>query len=469
MNDKKESVPYDKSSVDSIYGYALALTGKSLSEAVELPKDVVNVRNRGDLGRLVEKYYFEHTPPNNHEPDFEDAGLELKVTGVVKASDGLLKAKERLVLTNIDYELIASETWADNYFRHKCETMLILFYLYSKESSVIDQKFVLKPKIYEFLKLHEEVIRDDWLTIQKKVLAGKAHELSEGDTFYLKACRKGPGGPSEKGRKQPFSTELAKTRAFSLKQGFLTSIIEDHELEGGSILDGKSGNEADGTYNRLVAFQGDSKKEVALGVGKELTFEKAIESRFRPFIGLTVSEISTELNFFTSSKQEKWMLSKRILAHGGQAIEEFEKAEIQLKTVSLSKSGGCREDMSFPAFKCIEIASQDWEDSDFSYQVETKFLFVVFKADSNGEDRLEKVMYWNMPYEDRLEAKRVWEDAKCRVTIDARDLPKRKDSKVAHVRPHATNKKDVDLTPQGEWVVKRCFWLNGSYIAKIVS
>ncbi len=180
-------------------------------------------------------------------------------------------------------------------------------------------------------------------------------------------------------------------------------------------------------------------------------------------------EISTELNYFTNAKSEKWLLAKRILARGGQSVEEFEKAEIQLKTVSLSKSGGCREDMSFPAFKCEELVTQDWEDSDFSYQVETKFLFVVFKADANGEDRLEKVMYWNMPYEDRLEAKRVWEDTKIRVGINARDLPKRKESKVAHVRPHATNKKDVDLTPQGEWLVKRCFWLNGSYIAKVVS
>ena len=124
--------------------------------------------------------------------------------------------------------------------------------------------------------------------------------------------------------------------------------------------------------------------------------------------------------------------------------------------------------MSFPAFKCNELASQDWENSDFSYQIENKFLFVVFKEDENGEDRLLKVLYWNMPYQDRLEAMRVWEEAKRRVMINARDLPRTSESKVAHVRPHAKNKKDVDLTPQGELIVKRCFWLNGSYIADVV-
>ena len=73
-----------------------------------------------------------------------------------------------------------------------------------------------------------------------------------------------------------------------------------------------------------------------------------------------------------------------------------------------------------------------------------------------------------MPYQDRLEAMRVWEETKRRVMINARDLPRTSESKVAHVRPHAKNKKDVDLTPQGELIVKRCFWLNGSYIADVV-
>ena len=75
---------YDKNSVTSIYEFALKLTGKSLAEAVQLPDGVANVRNRGDLGSLVEKYYFEHTPPNNHDPDSKEVGLELKTTGILR-------------------------------------------------------------------------------------------------------------------------------------------------------------------------------------------------------------------------------------------------------------------------------------------------------------------------------------------------------------------------------------------------
>jgi DNA mismatch repair protein MutH len=434
-----EGPKYDKKSVTSIYEHALKLTGKSLAEVVELPEGVTNNRNRGDLGSLVEKYYFEHTPPNNHDPDFKEAGLELKTTGVVLKSKGYI-AKERLVLTMIDFEALSKENWKESLFLKKCQLMLILFYLYSKETPVINRRFVLKPLLYSIPESDLSQIKRDWEFIKQRICDGKAHELSEGDTFYLGACRKGSGGEKESLRRQPFSTELAKSRAFSFKQNFLTKIVQGHSKE----------------------------NVVALGIGKELSFEDAIKNKFTPFVGLSVAEISAQLNYFTKSKSEKSLLSKRILARGGQPIEEFEKAEIQLKTVSLTKTGGCREDMSFPAFNCLELSTQNWEDSDFSYQVETKFLFVVFKADSNGVDRLEKVMYWNMPYEDRLEAMRVWEEAKRRVTVDARNLPKRRESKVAHVRPHAKNKNDVDLTPQGEWLTKRCFWLNGSYIAKVV-
>jgi DNA mismatch repair protein MutH len=463
MNPQK----YDKTSVESIYKFSRQLTGKTLAQVVELPIDVVNQKNRGDLGRLVEIHFFEHNPPNDHNPDFAEVGLELKTTGTldykrIPKSGEILRAKERMTLTNINFRTIENEEWETSTLLAKCNLMLILFYRYEKSVSVVEQYFNLNPLLtlmyetrlnltpseikfitstaFQISEADLEQIRRDWEFIRQKIKDKRAHELSEGDTFYLGACRKGSGKEDEALKKQTGSEIGAKSRAFSFKQNFLSKIVQGH-----------------------------SKNEVVLGIGKEVTFEEAIENKFAPYIGLSVQEISTELNYFTKSKSEKWLLAKRILARGGQSIEEFEKAEIQLKTVSLSKTGGCREDMSFPAFKCNELVSQDWEESDFSYQVETKFLFVVFKADSNGEDRLEKVMYWNMPYEDRLEAKRVWEDAKIRVAIDARDLPKRKDSKVAHVRPHATNKKDVDLTPQGEWLVKRCFWLNGSYIAKVVS
>ena len=88
--------------------------------------------------------------------------------------------------------------------------------------------------------------------------------------------------------------------------------------------------------------------------------------------------------------------------------------------------------------------------------------------DKFENEYLYKVSYWNMPYADRVEAKRVWEETKRLAAIDAMNLPKSSDSRVAHVRPKARNGDDKELTPQGELAIKKCFWLNKGYIADVV-
>lgn len=431
---------YDKGSVDSIYEYALKLTGKSLAEVVTLPDGIVNSRNRGDLGSLVEKFYFEIIPPNNHDPDFKEVGLELKTTGVLLKGDDY-RAKERLVLTMIDYQAIAKESWETSSFYMKCQLMLILFYLYGKDVAVIDRLFVLKPLLYEIPLLDIAQIRRDWEFIRQRVLDGKAHELSEGDTYYLGACRKGSGGEKEALRKQPFSNEGAKSRAFSFKQGYVNKLIEGH------VDDSQS-----------------------LGVNAALTFDAATQLRFEPFIGQTLEEISKELGFgVKKSKGFHKEIANRILSSDGQTLLELDKAGIEMKTIRLTSSGKPRESMSFPGFKYLEIINEDWEDSSFFEKLEHKFLLVIFRSDENGVERLFRVAYWNMPYDDRVEAKRVWEETKRRVSVNASDLPRMSESDVAHVRPKARDGKDKLPTPQGDMQVKKCFWLNGRYIATVIA
>jgi DNA mismatch repair protein MutH len=161
-------------------------------------------------------------------------------------------------------------------------------------------------------------------------------------------------------------------------------------------------------------------------------------------------------------------LANRILGGNSNSVPELEGAGVEMKTIRLSSSGKPRESMSFPGFKFLEIVNEEWEESSFFLKIERKFLFVIFGLDSNGIERLMKVEYWNMPYEDRLEARRVWEETKRRVQIDATDLPKSRESSVAHVRPKARDGNDKQMTPQGTLHLKQCFWLNKEYIGKII-
>lgn len=432
---------YDKTSVESILNFAKLLTGKTLDEVVTLPNSVANSSNKGNLGGLIEAHFFE-LPPSSRGIDFPDAGLELKTTGLVQKADGSFRAKERLVLTMINYLKIVDEDWENSVFFLKCRLILILFYLYEKGVPSFNQKFVLDPILFRILEHDEAVIRRDWEFIREKVREGKAHEISEGDTYYLGACRKGAGGPDESLRPQPFSDQGAKARAFSFKPSYMNILIE-----------------------------GLVEEKPALGVSASVSFEEATERKFSSYLNSSIEEISVSLNHFKRSRYQKAFnreLALRILAGDGKVVPELEKAGIELKTIRLKSNGKPREAMSFPGFRYLEIVSEHWEDSSFFEKLESRFLFVVFMEDEAGVERLSRVLYWNMPYEDRLEAQRVWEDTKRRVAIDASDLPKGTESHIAHVRPKARDASDTIPTPQGTMLIKKCFWLNREYVSSIL-
>jgi DNA mismatch repair protein MutH len=432
---------YDKSSVDSIAGYADLLTGKSLDEVVTLPGKVENLKNKGDLGRLVETHFFE-IDPSNQQIDFPEAGLELKVTGVLARSDGSLFAKERLVLGMISYHALIEEDWETSYVYIKCQLMLILFYLYNKDVPRVNQKFVLPPLLYQINDWDEADLKRDWQIIRSKVLEGKAHELSEGDTFLLGACRKGSGGESESLRSQPKSDVLAKSRAFSFKTSYLNRIVRRHQ----------------GEYSPVAS-------------NFELSFEDSILLKFKPFLGKHVTEISKVLNFHKSGKNHKGFLSdlsRRMLGTNKKLLPEFQDNAIEMKTVRVEANGMPKEHMSFPQIDFDAIRNQSWEDSEFFEKVERKFLILVFNRDNAGNLVFSKVFFWNMPYQDRLVAGGVWEATKAAVEASDTNFPRAKASKVAHVRPKARNSKDTAALPDGSIVPKQAFWLNREYISEVI-
>ena len=78
----------------------------------------------------------------------------------------------------------------------------------------VDRKdfHITKSLLFTYPEADLEIIRQDWEAIVNKIRAGKAHELSEGDTNYLGACTKGSNKNSL--RSQPYSEIPAMQRAF---------------------------------------------------------------------------------------------------------------------------------------------------------------------------------------------------------------------------------------------------------------
>jgi len=427
---------------------------------------VVGARSRAGFGAMLETHYYGINPGNSPEPDFPEAGVELKSTPIKKTSKGF-SAKERLVLNKIDFKKEAAATFETSSFLKKNKNVMLVSYFHNDGWAVVDLPVKI-AELLEFEKLPEEdkkIIRNDWEIIHTKIAANRAHELSEGDTLYLGACTKASTGAD---RTTQNNGVQAKPRAYSLKSGYMTALTKRFL---GKAEEGES-----------VVTVADFKKEK--------TFEEIVADKFKPFIGLTIQEIAKKVApdlDLNKSKSALAILSRRIMGVKTAKISEFEKAEIQMKTIQLKKSGMPKEDMSFPAFKSKELVYEDWETepeeisldndkypSQLRAQLSKRFFFVVFQGDNDCKkgDRkvLKGVKFWSMPVE-TLDGfvREQWERtvAQIKKSFDT-NLPRVSEQKIIHVRPHGKNAADVDILPNGTKMTKRCFWLNAAYIASIL-
>lgn len=430
---------YDPRDPSSILAYAERLVGRSLREALdELPPTIDFSSNKGGFGTVLERHYFGYEPNSRPEPDFAEAGVELKATPL-KRSGSRLVSKERLVLGMIDYMTVVSEEWESSTFIKKNSHLLLVFYLH--EQGKDPREFVIKiVRLWEFPPEDLEIIRRDWQTIVDKVKAGRAHELSEGDTLYLGACTK--SSDSKTRRKQPLSAEPAKPRAFSLKQSYMNTV-------------------AQGSFGM--------KSVAADEVVRGRSFEEVVASRFAPYIGKTADEIADSVGLKAKRHAKNFyaVLTKRILGAGDKdKIAEFEKADIQVKTMRLLPSGRPKEDLPFPAFKYCDLIQQDWESSDLREVLGKRFFFVIYQLDRDDVPTLVGTRFWTMPISDiDGPARRCFDETQSRIEEDRADyLPKKSENPVCHVRPHGRDSRDVIPTPMGGLACRKSFWLNGSYI-----
>ena len=478
-------IGYNPLSKESIYEYAKGLKGKTfreicdedtyfLSEMVQetTEKDYQeayeNKSRKGGLGEIVEERYFHYKADNEARADFPEAGVELKVTPYRINRNKSTSAKERVIISMINYMNIVHMDFYTSNAWEKLENMLLVYYLWSPEVKdrldyIINFIYMLTPEGEDL-----KIIEKDFCFIRDKIMNGKAHELSEGDTLYLGAATKSSGSSAR--TPQPFSHILAKPRAFSLKTSYMTYVLRNYIL-------------------------GDSKKEDKIIKEKDVdNFEAYVlnkintyqnqkdEDLFKLFLGASKLK----------SKNRYSRLALEILGVKTDNAEEFEKANIIVKSLRVEENNKITESISFPYFKALELAKQEWEDSDvFQHFSETKFLFIIYKK-RNENYYLKDVKFWNMPMSDiEGDLKIEWERARdiFRQGVEFKiqrggafirnNLPKKSNTNILHVRPHAQKaahrignieygsgvlERDADLLPCGNYMTKQSFWLNNDYI-----
>lgn len=453
-----DNLPYIKSSKESIENYALNLKEKTFKDVLLNDPNITNEdrsllfeyynnpRSKGSLGQLIEKHFFFYDINSKSEADFNEAGVELKVTPYTIKANGDLRAKERLVLTIINYmKDYEEEDFLRSHVYEKCALMLLIYYLYEPNKDRLD--YVINYiKLFQFPEEDLEIIKNDYKIIIDKIKKGKAEEISEGDTNYLGACTKGANANSL--REQPFSDKKAMQRAFCLKNSYMSYILNHYIV------------------NKTEKYESVIKDAKIL---KEQTLEQYIISKLQPYYNQDIEFLKHKFNipYQASNKSFTYLLAKGMLEVVNEKIEEFEKANIKIKAIRLRPDGMPKESMSFPTFKYTEIVKEDWLDSEL-YETfsTTKYLFMIYQYLDDNTLVFKKAMFWNVPEKDlNTEIKRVWENTVEKIKNNEYDnLPKISESPILHVRPHGQNKNDTYPTLDGKNSTKKCFWLNASYI-----
>ena len=344
-----EILPYDKTSASSIFEYSKGILEKTLREFVwegYQPK-----KGKGSLGQMVENIYFFLETNSNPASDFSEAGLELKCTplkkGKKKAKQNGYLIKERLVCSMINYCEDVDRDFEHSHFYLKCQLMLLLFYLHQTNCNKLDLTFLFSV----LWKLPEKdllIIRHDYEIIINKIKHGKAHELSEGDTEYLGACRKGQKG--DKPVPQPGSKILAPKRAFSLKPAYMRTILE--------YIENSNKNAIANFAYKVTDIQLVNADEL-----KDNSFENIILSKLEEHKGKTYKQLCEIIgrNYDTSKSKYALLASRLINKNVGNVnqTEEFKKAGLQLKTIRIEEDGGINESMSFENIDYQEVYDND--------------------------------------------------------------------------------------------------------------
>ena len=415
---------------------------------------------KGALGNAIEAGHFYYRPNSSAKPDLGWA--ELKCTGLLPDGDDGYRAKERLVICMINYggnagsfiPCVVEESAEESHAFMKLTSMLLVFYDYAKysdSSELLDARIRLAglwvPEPDDIV-----LFKQDWEVIRDYVKQGRAHELSEGLTPLLGACTK--SSDSSIRVRQGYGSELAKPRAFALKQAFVTQI-----------------------FRQLTAGQDESQSAEIVseplinGMKSKKNIEHVVSEQAMRYRGLSTTEIEVKLRLegkFGGKGVHSLRMNKFVntLASGDQFahigdLSDFRKRGLTVKVVRILKNGQAAESISFPAFDYDIVAAEDeWEESSLYQDLVKRFLFVFLRDNKDGKPPVfDRAVFWSMPEADLDLTKEVWEDTVRLIRRGRLDyLPSAAQTYAVHVRPH-----DSKRYPG----FKRSYWLNKRYVSSI--
>ena len=432
---------------EGLVGHPIKASLSQFKKVSETPRG-----DKGGFGLLVERY-FNISQNSDSAPDFTAAAIELKSVPLMRRSRaGGFRAKERTTVSMIDFHALVGERWETASVRPKLAQILFVFFEHLPGRSV-EEFPVLALELWRPDTALTFDLQRDWEVVHRKVGAGLAHEISEGDGVILGAATKGAN--AAKVVSQPRSPIPARSRAWALKAS-LTSALYDRIAGAGRR-------------------HGTLSLRDQLGLSLESDFESEVLTRLNRFAGRTLSEIAEVIGAdLSNAKGAANRIVRRALGIVDDKVrlKEFEDRGISIKTVPVAPDGSTYEAMSFPYFRYKEYAAEDWEDSTFLSHIQRLLVVPILRATKSTPlpNRLMgRAFFWSPSAADLTIIREEWTRIRDLIRGERADaLPSYGATELIHARPHARDARDVDEAPGLGPLPKHCLWLNPSYTARIV-
>ncbi len=415
------SYEYDKHDRRDILRHAKALEGYAVGDVYELEEhgkhredmlqyyaekciqgwtDDEGVFHRGDKGRigfLVQEVYFDEPRDNEAQADLGAVGVELKVSPLIYKTRAGLKVKERLVLGMINRNGHLPERFCDSHIYNKCKLMMLVYYIDETNQGKTPFQFPFYKSAYvKIPEVDMAMIEQDYRYIRDCVNEGRYSDLHEREAHYLSPCTKNGG------------------RAFSFKPSYMNQLFNEY-IDANNLLYDPDKDEE--TYDIIRQY------DAIISDADELrghTFEEIVLNRFKPYIGMTVTEIRQSL--MEPDDFEQWSSRKTIdkaefarttfamLGITSGQAEEFVRSNTYVKTLRVNSDLTMNEDISFSAFEFKELMEESWEESTvYEEMVDRQFLWSVFKE--KGDDFVfHGARFWSLPQEDEHIIHEGWDD-----------------------------------------------------------
>ncbi|MCR5045314.1 MAG: hypothetical protein K6A42_01895 [Treponema sp.] len=361
---KNSEHKFSKRQVEDLLEACLNKTLGEIDKKRVFDRTKANPKITGIAGDVIEQSVFGYDANSDSSPDLNIDGIltELKTTGIriSKRNDEEYEAKEPMSITAVSPNVIIGEEFSDSRFWHKLEHLLLVYYLYASDKTVLAAEYAnFLVKGYQFLEFSEDdkrILEQDWLIVRNFIRSLDGNENLYPEISHLRdkllfidTAPKWPNKPR-----------------FRLKRTVVSNIVQKH-------------------------FKGSLEQ-----LPKSYSSYDEIDKKCRKIAKLYKNKSVAELmsTFSIEGKIDKGIGERLVVKMFGgtakkmQDIDLFSKIGLLGKTVVLTEKGKRTEDMKLFRinFEAISNVDEQFEDSVFyDYFAESQILCIVFEEHDSSD------------------------------------------------------------------------------------